>query len=172
MTVKEERIVFETGIEAEIWRIEDCRKRTLERINDLPEESLEWHTDNYPNSISTLLYHIAAIEADWLFVEVIGKGFEKVETLFPYDVRDENRRLTVIKNMTLAEHLERLNTVRQYLLETYNTMTEAQFRQKREMPRYFVTPEWVIHHLRQHEAEHRGEIGVLYSLYQANSKSE
>lgn len=74
--------------------------------------------------------------------------------------------------MTLAEHLERLRIVRQHLLDAYNAMDEKQLKQKREMPRYFVTPEWIIHHLCQHEAEHRGEIGMLRSLYQAGTASE
>jgi uncharacterized damage-inducible protein DinB len=26
---------------------------------------------------------------------------------------------------------------------------------------YETTPEWVLHHLMQHEAEHRGQIGEL-----------
>lgn len=90
MTIKEELIVHaQSEIEAVIWRIEDSRKRSLECISDLPEDALEWQAEKYPNNISTLLYHIAAIEADWLFVEVIGEGFEKVDALFPYDVRDE-----------------------------------------------------------------------------------
>jgi hypothetical protein len=29
------------------------------------------------------------------------------------------------------------------------------------MPDYEVTPEWVLHHLCQHEAEHRAEIAAL-----------
>jgi uncharacterized damage-inducible protein DinB len=30
-----------------------------------------------------------------------------------------------------------------------------------EIRGYDVTPEWVVHHLMQHEAEHRGQIGEL-----------
>jgi len=35
------------------------------------------------------------------------------------------------------------------------------FRRVRRLPDYDVTPEWVLHHLTQHEAEHRSEIGAL-----------
>jgi uncharacterized damage-inducible protein DinB len=29
---------------------------------------------------------------------------------------------------------------------------------------YLVTPEWVLHHLMQHEAEHRGQIEMIATL--------
>jgi uncharacterized damage-inducible protein DinB len=31
----------------------------------------------------------------------------------------------------------------------------------RSLAEYDVTPEWVLHHMMQHEAEHRGQIGAL-----------
>jgi uncharacterized damage-inducible protein DinB len=40
-------------------------------------------------------------------------------------------------------------------------MSLAEFRRPRQGPSYTVTPEWVIHHLTQHEAEHRGQIVQL-----------
>jgi uncharacterized damage-inducible protein DinB len=40
-------------------------------------------------------------------------------------------------------------------------MDLADFRRIRSLPEYDVTPEWVLHHLMQHEAEHRSQIGGL-----------
>jgi len=42
-----------------------------------------------PNTIGTLLYHVAAIEADWLFDDVLGAeaGVAWPAELFPFDVR-------------------------------------------------------------------------------------
>jgi uncharacterized damage-inducible protein DinB len=40
-------------------------------------------------------------------------------------------------------------------------MTLQDFRRPRQLPEYDVTPEWILHHLMQHEAEHRGEMGIL-----------
>jgi uncharacterized damage-inducible protein DinB len=36
-----------------------------------------------------------------------------------------------------------------------------EFRRIRSLAEYGVTPEWVLHHLMQHEAEHRSQIGAL-----------
>jgi hypothetical protein len=37
-------------------------------------------------------------------------------------------------------------------------MDLIEFRRLRSLPRYDVSPEWVLHHLAQHEAEHRSQI--------------
>lgn len=54
--------------------------------------------------------------------------------------------------------------MRSRLLATFGAMTLADFRRPRALPSYDVTPEWVMHHLLQHEAEHRAEIGIVRAL--------
>jgi uncharacterized damage-inducible protein DinB len=54
--------------------------------------------------------------------------------------------------------------VRGLVLEVYQQMTLEDFRRVRSLPNYDVTPEWVLHHLMQHEAEHRGQIGTLRAM--------
>jgi uncharacterized damage-inducible protein DinB len=44
-------------------------------------------------------------------------------------------------------------------------MTLEDFRRPRHFPgQYDVTPEWVLYHLMEHEAEHRGHIQTLRGL--------
>ena len=43
-------------------------------------------------------------------------------------------------------------------------MAPTDFRRIRALSDYDVTPEWVLHHLMQHEAGHRGEIGMIAAL--------
>jgi uncharacterized damage-inducible protein DinB len=62
---------------------------------------------------------------------------------------------------SLDDHWARLEEVRRRLLAAYQTMTLEDFRRVRALPEYDVTPEWVLHHLMQHEAEHRGQIAAL-----------
>lgn len=40
-------------------------------------------------------------------------------------------------------------------------MSEDELHRVRALPYYDVTLAWVLHHLAQHEAEHRGEIGSI-----------
>jgi hypothetical protein len=47
-----------------LWALEDERKRTKARLEGLPSELIDWPPPFGENSIGTLLYHIALIEAD------------------------------------------------------------------------------------------------------------
>ncbi len=150
-------------IGAALWRLEDARRRTLDTLKDLPAAYLD--NEVHENTIGTILYHIALIEMDWLFVEVLNEEFpDEVVKLFPEDCRDSTGKLTQMNNLSLDQHLARLQKSRDILMEKFKHVTEEEFHQNRVMPQYEVSPEWVLHHLAQHEAEHRGEIGVIINL--------
>ena len=141
--------------------LEDSRTRTLTCLADIDPRAIDWVRDD-ENTIGTLLYHIAAIEADWLYVEVLEQPFPPdVIELFPYDVRETNGRLTPVGGRSLDQHIALLNAVRSRLLTAFQDMAFDDFQRARQLPDYDVTPEWVLHHLMQHEAEHRGQIGLL-----------
>lgn len=149
-----------------LWALEDARGRTLAALEGLTPAVLDWTPPAGENTIGTLLYHIAAIELDWLQAEVLEQPDfpPEVAALFPLDVRDDAGRLTPCAGLDLAAHLDRLARTRARLLATFRSMTLAEFRRVRHLRDYDVTPEWVLHHLMQHEAEHRGEIGVVRLL--------
>ena len=142
--------------------LEEARGRTRAAVKGIDQATLDWQPPRGSNGIGTLLYHIALIEADWLSVEVREEATYPPEllALFPHDVHDAAGRLTVVTGLDLAAHLARLGAVRAQLLATFSAMSLDGFRRLRALPEYDVTPQWVVHHLLQHEAEHRGEIGV------------
>lgn len=146
-----------------LWLLNDNRRRTLEVIADISESVLTWRPDEEANSIGTLLYHIVAIELDWLYVEILERpGYEAAVTaLLPYPVRDATGRLSAVEGESLADHLARLAASRQLLLTELRTLTAADFYRVRRFDPYDVTPEWVLYHVLEHEAGHRGEIGEL-----------
>jgi uncharacterized damage-inducible protein DinB len=147
-----------------LWQLEGARGRLKKALDGLDETMLDWEPYPGGNSVGTLLYHIAAIEIDWLFCEVLEQEFPpEVEALLPYPVRDESGRLFPVANVSLTDHLQRLDTARQHLLDVYAELSLAEFRRARQLPQYHVTPEWVLYHLTQHETEHRGQIGEIIS---------
>ena len=157
------------GCEPEIgrmlWMMEDTRRRTLKVLDGIEQATMDWQPPANGNSIGTLLYHIAAIEMDWLAVEVMENTLDKrVWDVFSVDVRDANGRLTVVSGVSLEDHLERLDAVRKVLLDCFKAMTVNDFRRPRSLPDYDVSPEEVLHHLMQHEAEHHGEMGMVRML--------
>ncbi len=156
----------DTTIARWLWALDDARQRSLTQLTDLPPAYLDWTPPAGKNSVGTLLYHIAAIEADWLSAEVREEVpfAPDLVALFPHDVRDATGRLTVVAGLTLAEHFARLAATRAELTRTFRALSPADFRRVRALPDYDVTPEWVLHHLMQHEAGHRGEIGMIAAL--------
>ena len=145
-----------------LWALEDARRRTRREVEGVHPMVLDWTAIDGGHSIGTLLYHIAAIELDWLHTEVLQQEWSPgIEPWFPHPVREENGSLTPVRGETIDSHWQRLNNVRGLVYNAYCSMTLQDFRRPRQLPEYDVTPEWILHHLMQHEAEHRGEIGML-----------
>ncbi|MFN8372161.1 MAG: DinB family protein [Anaerolineae bacterium] len=165
---KRERLALEPAADCDpviavaLWGLQDARRRTGEALHHVNPAALEWQLNGGGHSIATLLYHIAAIELDWLHSDVAeGKLPEDIWQLFPHDVRDANGKLTIVKGETLESLWSRLEQVRALLLTTFKRMTLDEYRRPRVLERYEVTPEWVLYHLMQHEAEHRDELRRL-----------
>lgn len=158
-----------------LWALHDTRRRTLEEMEGVTPAMVDWlpnpglalrgasQPPDGESSIGTVLYHLAGIEADWLYAEVLEQPElpPEVVALFPHDVRDGQGHLSQVTGVSLEQHLQRLDVVRRLLLDVFEAMELAEFRRVRALPPYDVTPEWVLHHLMQHEAEHRSQIGVL-----------
>lgn len=140
--------------------LEDCRRDTLRELDGVTNAMLDVVPTGSDNSIATLLYHIALIEADWLLADVFGQQDARSAepTLLPFMDRDADGQLTAVQGQTMAEHLARLSAVRSMLLNRLKPMPASDFHLPRRRDDYDVAPDWVVHHLLQHEAEHRSEI--------------
>lgn len=145
-----------------LWMMDDSRRMLLETVAGLDLPTLDWEPEIGGNSIGSLLYHIAGVEMDWLYTEVLERDPpEAIIALFPSDMRDGEGHLARWRGENLRTLEQRLADVRTQLLATYSMMTPDDFRRARSLDDYDVTPEWVLHHLLQDEAVHRGEIGMI-----------
>jgi uncharacterized damage-inducible protein DinB len=154
-----------------LWRMQDSRSRTVEAVQDLPAAAIDYQAPGLQNLIGTLLYHIAAIEMDWLFEEILQQPWDSdIEALFSHPVRDEQGHLARVSGVSLDEHLERLAVTRRCFLDKARSLTLDDYTRLRELPPYDVTPEWVLYHLTRHEDEHRGEIHTIRTLYEASQR--
>ncbi|MGE7945639.1 DinB family protein [Lysinibacillus sp. NPDC093688] len=159
---------FESEIGRWIWCLEDVRRTLLEKISGISQQYLD--TELNGHSIGSLLYHIALIEADWLYEEVLGgKWNPKIRSLFPQEDRNQDDTLSHIEGQSLDEHLHRLQCVRDELLFHFRTMNLENWRASRSLPHYNVTPEWVIYHLLEHESHHRGQIFQMLAILKRQS---
>jgi uncharacterized damage-inducible protein DinB len=154
-----------------LWALEEARERTKTMVAGLGVEQLDFLPAELSNSIGTLLYHIALIEADYLCIDVLGREdyLPELAAILPLPDRDGFGRLSVITGLALEEHLARLDSVRAKVIEVFSDLTREQLDTLRLLEEwgYAISPAWTLHHLMQHEAEHRGEIGTLITLVEA-----
>ena len=146
-----------------VWlsALQDARLRTMRVLEEIEPHWLDFVPEDGGESIGTILYHLAAIEVDWLYEEILQAPFPpEIETLLPHDVRDNAGKLTHVSD-TMQNHLDRLSSVRKNLLDNFLIMTPDEFEKPRSLPEYDVSPIYVIHHLMQHEAEHRSQINWI-----------
>lgn len=158
--------LYEPTIGRWLWVLEETRRETKEALAGLAPSTLDWIPTAGDNSIGTLLYHIALIELDWLFTEVLENRPwpQELKESFVFPDRDDQGHLSRVQEVTLEQHIQRLDLVREHLLASFRGMALQEFRRPRVFPEYQVTAEWVLHHLIQHEVEHRGHIQMLCSL--------
>jgi uncharacterized damage-inducible protein DinB len=149
--------------------LEDARDRTLRALDRVGDNDVDRTHEGATNTIGALLYHIAAIEADWLIADILGPESNQPwpAELFPHDVRDDEGALTAIRGVTLRQHLARLARTRGLLLDNLSDFTAADLHRVRRREEYDVSAAWVLHHLLQHEAEHRAQIAALWECLHA-----
>lgn len=158
---------YEPEIGALLWMLEEGRGRLKEGLAQLDaaqeQAILDWRPRPEVNSIGSHLYHIACVETDWLFEEVLADytpptAVSWPHALLPHEMRDGQGHLAHVPGESLASHMQRLDAVRRLLLDAFRGMSLDEFRRPRHLEQYDVTPQWVLHHLIQHEAQHRGQI--------------
>lgn len=142
--------------------LHDTRRRMREVLTKLPDELLDKAPPGGGSTIGAILYHIAIVEADWLFDEILGTiDTDWPKALFPVEMREDGRTLTGFVGETLVEHLARMKEIRRMLVDVVSTMSDDDLHRVHVRNHYDVSTAWVLHHLMQHEAEHRSQIGHI-----------
>ncbi|WP_441296569.1 DinB family protein [Bacillus sp. AFS023182] len=148
---------YEEEIGRWLWCLEDVRRTLITELTGISQSLIDQKLGER-QSIGTLLYHIALIEADWLYVEVLGTDWDpEISALFPLEHRTDGN-LTHFEGESIEEHFYRLNKVREVFLSHFRSMDLTDWRKPRVLEHYDVTPEWVVYHLIEHESHHRGQI--------------
>ena len=143
--------------------LKDTRARTLQELGSITNEQVDTVPPGGGSTIGAVLYHIAIVEADWLFDEILGT----IETdfpreLFPAEMREDGTLLSPFTGESLDQHRARLEATRSMLTRVIEPMSSEDLHTVRERAHYDVSPAWVLHHLMQHEAEHRSQLIAIH----------
>ena len=114
---EKEQLIVDTQLSREpeigrwLWALQNTRQRTMREIARLTPAMIDWPPGHDDSSIGAILYHLADIEADWLYVEGLARPIPpEVRAIFPQQARDEQGHLTQVMGDTLEEHVSRLET--------------------------------------------------------------
>ena len=151
-----------------LWTLGETRRRTLGYVEGISQSALDFDPPGQRHSVATLLYHIAVFEVDWLYVDILGGGYDmerripecppEVAEQLGYPMLLEDRSYTPVAGESLQDHLHRLSVIREHFVGVLTGFSVEEFRAVRPTDDGGVTAEWVVEHLSQHEAEHRGQI--------------
>ncbi len=119
----------------------------MQRVDGLDPKLVDWRVPESGNSIGTLLYHIAVIELDYLYSDLLGQSFpQEVVDLFPYEVREESGRLTPIPAFELVWYMSRLDFAHNRVVQIVRAMDLEDFHRVRQLVDRPIdlTPEWTL----------------------------
>jgi uncharacterized damage-inducible protein DinB len=148
-------------------QLEDVRRRTKRYVEGLSAEQLSWCPSDKVESVGTLLIHIAAVEFSWIQEDIMRRPMGE-EWMIAFPIRFD---LPQISGKSLEYFLEKLDTVR---TQTRNvlaslgdedlsrTITPLDEESDGEATQYTI--EWILYHLIEHEAHHKGQIAVMKRL--------
>ena len=147
--------------------LEDIRGVLVRGVEDLSTETLARRAYAGANTIGTLLVHVAEAELFWVQEVVRGEvlsaaqrqdyrfdvfGKPGAPAVEPHDFGYFRKRLDEVRAVTRSTLLPSGDEV----LESRRTWEDSRTGEKREF-----TVRWILHHLLEHEAHHRGQVFLL-----------
>lgn len=159
---------FTPRIGCYLAQLDDVRHRTIEYVAGLEAQQLAWTPAPAVESIGTLLLHIAAVERSWIGEDIEQRPMGREwELAFPI-----RRKIPQIRDRPLEYFIETLAGVRNETRETLGRLSDD------DLARSVVpldsggrnesfTIEWILYHLIEHEAHHKGQIALLKRIYGA-----
>ncbi len=166
MTEREQLVLASApGVDPEIGRwiaaFEEVRRDTDAVLERIAAAVVDRDPGDGGDTVGTVLYHVALVEVDWVFTDVLDRADRIPRDLFPYDDRVEDGHLTPVLGESFSEHRDRMTTTRALVLDVFRSMDASAFHVARPRERFDVAADWVMFHLIDHEVEHRVRLSAL-----------
>ncbi|MDQ3022071.1 MAG: DinB family protein [Bacteroidota bacterium] len=149
------------------WMLEDVRKETLEGVKHLTKEQLFQNPIEGEFPIGAYLMHFAEVDVSWL--EILS-GHEQPEDLKKKSYYDKwfdpsEESSPPKEPIEIKEYLETIAMARKNFLDYISTLKDSDLeenviRQGKSGERK-ILKKWIIYHILEHEAHHRGQMFML-----------
>lgn len=142
------------------------RYTTLEAINDITVEELDYLHTPTGNTIGMLLTHMAGVEY-WYQLNTFENrdlNSEEEEKWLPGLDLDDHARKT-IKGNDADYYIKLLNSVREVTYAKFNTLSDEWLYEQTEFGRAKATNYFKWFHVFEDEINHRGQIRMIRKLY-------
>lgn len=157
-----------TGIGYYLGGMEEVRKQVAVAVKSIPNDLIGKPPFLGAHSIGGLVLHIGEAEWFWMKMVVIGHQLTEEDKKAPcWDILDDVER--VARNGYSAEfclsEVEKIRNQTRDVLFSYNDKDLERvisFERKGETTEYNLR--WILHHLIDHEAQHKGQILMLKRL--------
>jgi uncharacterized damage-inducible protein DinB len=149
------------------WMLEDIRKETLKGVEHLSKEQLFKNPieDEYP--IGAYLMHLAEVDISWLEIISGVKQPDDLKKKSYYDKWYDAPENSEPPRMPLEvnEYLETIAAARKNFLDYVSSLKESDLEEvivwKGARGERKFSRKWIIYHILEHEAHHRGQMFLL-----------
>ncbi len=162
------------SIEYLIGIMEDARTTTLQRVEGISVEELDWQYAEGWNSIGALLSHIIACENFFRIYFVEGRELTKAEE----EMYNPGLKLgpyvpSLIRGKPIEKYIGELSASRAALFDKIRQLSREDFIKPRLGDYDPVTGHnlaWSLYHNAEDEVHHRGQISILRKIYKTLAK--
>jgi uncharacterized damage-inducible protein DinB len=169
VTERDRLVLDPAGGDVEIGRwlsaFEEVRHDTMQVLREIPAEAVDRDPGDGGDTLGTVLYHVALVEVDWVFSDVLDQQDRIPRDLFPFEDRVEDGHLMPVVGESMERHLDRLAKTRALVLDVLRSLSPDEYHRAHTRERFDVAADWVVFHLIDHEVEHRVRLSALRGLF-------
>lgn len=147
--------------------LQEVRAQTVAVLADLkPGELSRRLTPNF-HQVGGLVLHLAETEFWWIDIVFAGREIsDEDRQLFHFD--DTTETDFALKKYGVADCVRTLNLAHERTIETLSEVDDGSLDSlypfPRKEPKFDSSLRWILHHLIDHESNHRGQIAMMKRL--------
>ena len=145
--------------------LEESHRLLVALVSDTPTRLLDMPAEPFPNTIGTLLHHVAATDIGWLHGHILETELDPEAKSIQSDLYwNAEGDLWPTRDLPIDDYLGRLEQARAMVVRKVRDMPQEEYDRPRDCDGLQISVAWILFHLFQHECYHRGQISTILRL--------